>query len=111
VAELLIWITDKPGAAALTKGDVIAVQPDGWSWGRKELDNPEWRIWRLAGILARDLQHLTDADESKNARHFDLSNAEAFVARAHPGVLALTAQESKTVLSWLRDKPTLGTIG
>lgn len=49
--ELLVRIKDKPLSGDLLldslrtmRGDVIHVAPDGHQWGKKEIDNPEWRI-------------------------------------------------------------------
>lgn len=56
MCELLVRVVDKVSAdpyldAALTKrGDVIAVQPDGWVWGLEEQRSPEWRILRVPGV-------------------------------------------------------------
>lgn len=31
-------------------GDILAVQPDGWNWGKLELSNPNWRIIKFPGV-------------------------------------------------------------
>ena len=57
MAELLVRVVSKVNPAdpfkdvKLTKrGDVIAVQPDGWGWGREELRHPDWRIFRWPSV-------------------------------------------------------------
>jgi hypothetical protein len=50
--ELLVRVVDSVNKdfylnlQASKRGDVIAVCPDGWLWGREELTNPAWRIIR-----------------------------------------------------------------
>lgn len=57
MAELLVRVVDKTNpddpmkCATFTKrGDVIVVQPDGWVWGKEELENPHWRILKIPGM-------------------------------------------------------------
>lgn len=46
--ELLVSIKDcGPDIDHLKAGDVIACQPDGFEWGREEINNPAWRILRV----------------------------------------------------------------
>ncbi len=49
--EILLVIVDKknPNSVHLDNqcpkaGDVLAVNPDGFAWGKEELANPDWRI-------------------------------------------------------------------
>lgn len=57
MAELLVRIRDKEphpdpyiDVKRSKRGDVIAVAPDGWRWGRDELRNPDWRIFKIPGL-------------------------------------------------------------
>jgi len=51
--ELLIRVKDTTNPDPVLdlecskRGDVIAAKPDGWAWGARELDNPDWRIIRV----------------------------------------------------------------
>lgn len=75
MAELLIRVIDRipdndPDRAddaqrATKRGDVIAVQPDGWNWGRVELTAPFWRILKIPDASVEDFLHLLEppADE------------------------------------------------
>jgi hypothetical protein len=54
MCELLVRVIDKVNAddpyldAQCTKrGDVIVAVPDGWEWGRAELDDPQYSIVRV----------------------------------------------------------------
>lgn len=52
--EALVRIVDRSNAdpvkdaKVLKRGDVIAVQDDGFAWGVQELLNPDWRIFSCA---------------------------------------------------------------
>jgi hypothetical protein len=61
MAELLVRVVDKVNKASARldaqctkRGDVIAVQPDGWTWGKQELVNPEWRILCVPGLTVNE---------------------------------------------------------
>lgn len=64
MAELLVRVVDKvnpdfyKNIQCTKRGDVILVQPDGWTWGKKELSNPDWRILALPGVDPADLSGL-----------------------------------------------------
>lgn len=55
MAEILISIQDKPGAASdvefrvktCNRGDPVTWHEDGWSWSQNELTFPFWRIFRV----------------------------------------------------------------
>lgn len=127
MAELLLRIVDKQGlhranAIISTAGDVITVQRDDWPWGRMEFSNPEWRIWRLAGVDPEHLTELVDVDETRIAggsyfvrarvNYIDISGAfaRALIARSE-SFLALTPDETRDVLQLKRRKKTQGVIG
>lgn len=126
MAELLIRICDKPGLhpanrIIATAGDVIAIQPDGWPWGKKELDNPEWRIWRLTGIEPERILDLCEVDNNriagssfyvrKRVRYLDLTGALARTLIAAGSFISLTEEETRQVLALKRTKPALGVVG
>jgi hypothetical protein len=48
-AELLVQAVDSPFEKGAKKGDVIAVRPDGWSWGKEEC-LPRYIVIKLTGI-------------------------------------------------------------
>lgn len=56
MCEMLVRVVDKVNddpyldAQCTKRGDVIAIQPDGWVWGTEELRNPEWRIIKIPGV-------------------------------------------------------------
>lgn len=59
MAELLIRVADRVHARDVARdqeqprrGDVIVIQPDGWTWSVRELTAPHWRILRLSGVSA-----------------------------------------------------------
>ena len=62
MAELIIRVVDKVNPASVyrdvkctKRGDVIAIQPDGWPWGSAELTDPAYRIVQVSGIDVEDL--------------------------------------------------------
>ncbi len=75
MAELLVRVVDKVHAdfylncACTKRGDVIAVQPDGWAWGTGELEHPEWRIIALPGVDPSDLSGLLAPELDVNPKH------------------------------------------
>lgn len=88
MAELLVRVVDKVGAtpesdAHCTKaGDVIAVKPDGWSWGNEERANPDWVILQLPGVPVESLRTMLEEERSqegvllrKRIRRLDLSTS------------------------------------
>jgi hypothetical protein len=53
--EVLARIVDKGAAEDCSKrGDVIAVQPDGWAWSQEELTNQDWVIISVSSLLDTD---------------------------------------------------------
>ena len=64
MCELLVRVKDKTSNdprkdVRLTKrGDVIAVQPDGWPWGKEEVAATFWRIVKIPGAAVGDYAHL-----------------------------------------------------
>lgn len=72
MAELLVRVVDKthPDPVFDTKlskrGDVIAVQPDGWRWGVEEVANLDWRIVCVPGVDPEDLSGLLASEPETN---------------------------------------------
>lgn len=70
--QLLVRVVDKISAdkgknIQLTKrGDVIAVKQDGESWGSRELDNPDWRIFQIP-LTDLEAQNLLQPEIPKQA--------------------------------------------
>jgi hypothetical protein len=44
VYELLITAVDEPEAHRKKAGDVVAIRPTGWKWGKKEKDKTKYLI-------------------------------------------------------------------
>ncbi len=57
MAELLVRVVDKAPPSTSRRGDVIAVQPDGWPWGRMEMANPDWRLVKLPHVSVEDARN------------------------------------------------------
>jgi hypothetical protein len=95
MAELLVWLVDKTNpddfylnARQYKRGDVIAVCPDGWPWGREELNNPHWRIVKVPDMTESEAsaflgkEHDTDPSTpsrtlQRRAFKIDLDHADA----------------------------------
>lgn len=67
MCELLVFVRDKTNpndpykdARLYKAGDVVVVVPDGWKWGLRELDNPDWRIIKIPNLAPAALQNLMD---------------------------------------------------
>lgn len=128
MAEVLFWAAVQQDLVPArqvdflwTPGDVIAVRRDGWPWGRMELGNPLWRIWRLPGLPADCLQDLVE-DESNQiggqsfrvrtrVRYLDISSTRARALLMRGAFLDLDSEDVKRVLSWKRTKQVLGQVG
>ena len=53
--EVLARLVDKgPAEDCSKRGDVIAVQQDGWAWSDAELTNPDWVIISVNSLLDTD---------------------------------------------------------
>lgn len=100
--------TDRHHMGRTQAGDVIVVMPDGWSWGRKEVESGEWRILQLP-----DTQHGDVADmlvdgpttsrnvKSRRAKFFDLESLPWLrdsMATAH-AIRLTTGEQSKLLKS------------
>jgi hypothetical protein len=61
MCELLVRTIDKisedpyKDVQLTKKGDVIAIQEDGWVWSVAEKTNPEWKIIKFTGVVASKL--------------------------------------------------------
>lgn len=72
MAELLVRVVDKVNAddfyldcQCTKRGDVIAVVPDGWDWGREERANPEWTILSVPDMSVGEAQMLVSAEPAQ----------------------------------------------
>ena len=45
------------------KGYVVVIKPDGWSWGKEELNKEKFYIIRIKDAKPEDLQYLTQSHE------------------------------------------------
>jgi len=70
MAELLIKATDATNPDAIKdlrgcykKSDVVVVKPDGWKWGKEELNKEKFYILRVPDKAVEELQFLTEPDE------------------------------------------------
>lgn len=67
--EILVCVIPDQGsqnanyAARPKGGDVIAIQPDGWTWGTDELGSPCFAMLRLPGVPMNDLAKLLERAE------------------------------------------------
>lgn len=77
MCELLVFVRDKVNpddkfkdARLYKAGDVVVVVPDGWNWGLRELDNPDWRIVKMPGVdpEAQAVKALTDVEFNIGSR-------------------------------------------
>jgi hypothetical protein len=99
--ELVIHMVDWADRIA---GDVVVAMPDGHSWSKTELSNPDWRIVRVP-ITQVEATALTSSDES-------FSPSSKFVSRKYNIALAslpgeLTKELSKPAVVVLDASPYL----
>jgi hypothetical protein len=125
VCELLLRIVDKCGTrlndTISMAGDVITIQRDGWPWGRLEVTNLEWRIWRMPDIDANALLDLLEVDNSRiggssfyqryRVRYLDLSGPFARALIWAGQFIELSSDETRKVLALKRTKNVLGMVG
>ena len=70
MAELLIKACDaihqdevKDLQGCYKKGYVVVIKPDGWKWGKEELNKEKFYIIRVKDAKPEDLQYLTQSHE------------------------------------------------
>ncbi len=70
MAELLIKASDttnpnpvKDLRGCYKKGDVVVRKPNGWKWGKEELNKEKFYILRVSDKTVEETQHLTQPDE------------------------------------------------
>jgi len=70
MAELLIKASNttnpdqvKDLRGCYKKGDVVVVKPDGWKWGKEELNKEKFYILKVTDKSVEELQFLTKEDE------------------------------------------------
>ena len=70
MAELLIKAQDaihpdpiKDLRGCYKKGDVGVIMPDGWRWGKEELNKDKFYILKVPDKTPEELEFLTEADE------------------------------------------------
>lgn len=74
MAELLVRTVDKVNedfylnCACTKRGDVIAVQDDGWPWGKEERANPEWTIIKVPGVPAEKFLSFLAPEPETNSK-------------------------------------------
>lgn len=75
MAELLVRVVDKVNddfylnCKCTKRGDVIVAQPDGWLWGKEELANPDWRIFKLPDMKLADAQAMLAPELDVDPQH------------------------------------------
>ena len=69
MAEILLRVADKINTNSIyldawctKRGDVIVVQDDGWPWGSKEVNNPDWVVLQLPLVNHLDIDYLIDPE-------------------------------------------------
>lgn len=69
MAELLVRVVDKVNVESIyldcgctKRGDVIVVRPDGWAWGRCELNDPQYVVVRVPDMSLTEAEALTTPD-------------------------------------------------
>lgn len=68
MAEILLRVVDKTNpdkgldALCTKRGDVISVYPDGVNWGRKQVNNPSYRIIKMPGVPVEALLDLVEPE-------------------------------------------------
>ena len=77
MAELLIKATDAVHSDEIEdlrgcykKGYVVVVKPDGWKWGKEELNKEKFYILRVRDAKPEDLQYLTQLHEIELGTHY-----------------------------------------
>lgn len=85
--ELLIRVHDNESSQqGLAIGAVIAVCNAGWKWSEKERTEPFWRLVRLIGIRADEVNQIlatmhVEVPHQRSFLHLELANLDpAFVA-------------------------------
>jgi hypothetical protein len=73
MAEFLVVIsgTDHPSdfyknCALPKRGDVIDVKEDGAIWGKKELSDPRWRVFRIPGMPIEEARQWTAREQAQS---------------------------------------------
>lgn len=72
MCEILIRVIDKThpdpveDVLCTKRGDVLAVQEDGWLWGTGDQSNPDWRIIKLPNIGVELFYDMLQRDEDAN---------------------------------------------
>ena len=109
--EFLIRIVDKCiGEDCSKSGDVIAACADGWAWSSEELNNHDWRIIRVPGIIQSTVDALlakSQLDTVKRRREYFINTAKLpdptlFAGARTQAIIALTKQQ---VLAAATKKP------
>lgn len=75
MAEILVCAGDRPELGDKTvwkDGQVVAVQPDDWQWGRKERDQSVFTVVKSLGTSVERLAFLLQAPDrsEKKKRHW-----------------------------------------
>ena len=68
--EVLVRVVDRSGRVDDSKrGDVIAIEPDGWNWSAQELTEEYWRIFRCPITQAQADTFLQSATPAELVAH------------------------------------------
>ena len=68
MAELLVVSQDRPvpdSGGKWREGEVVTIKPDGWEWGRKELDKDKFIVVELPGVDPDTLQEYLEEDHDE----------------------------------------------
>lgn len=74
MCELLIWTRQRAIGEHVgrpDRGGVTCVKPDGWQWGREEIQSPNWRIVKLPGVPVSAIEHLTQRLQAADGKSIE----------------------------------------
>ena len=97
MAELLIKACDathkdevKDLQGCYKKGYVVVIRPDGWKWGKEELNKEKFYIIRVKDTKPEDLQYLTESHEINLGTRYNAMSSKLGI-----GVISLDKQTAQ----------------
>jgi hypothetical protein len=117
MAEILLRVKDKINsspylnAQCTKRGDVIVVCPDGWRWGFRELDDPQYRVVCIPQMSVSEAQAFVVGEMETSPQPASmLRHRRAFrLDLEHPSLpesfQTWLADDTRTVAVWTLDLP------